>query len=403
MGRTPPACDGAVRRRRALAHPEFSAVAERSVQQHAAPPQLVAALANISQGERFYVSYARDAFNQPNGVNPPSLPSSRGGLYDQYGMVAAATLVSTLRPNLVSELRAGVTRTTIDFLPAWSLYGTSVLPSIGGQPYVLASGLVSNPYNPASSSDPQARLAPLYQVGEKMSWLKGIHNIKAGFDVRFVSVHEYLSFNVMPRVILGTGNVATQNIRTIDGIGPNGATADSLLATLTGSVASITQMFYAPPGRNPQFTAGAYNRRTYRQRELAGFLQDDVRLRRNLLEVGAGSQHCAGFGPALRIELLARFGGSVAAVAHVATLGGGHRILRLPGLVIDVAERGKAAIALDLLQRVGQRLAVPRLRERVVGVEPKHDHGRNQQRDAQQEVLRQSHESQKTSPSPQPL
>ena len=52
MGRTPPARDRAVRRRRALAQPELSAVAQRSVQQHAAPPQLVAALANISHGER---------------------------------------------------------------------------------------------------------------------------------------------------------------------------------------------------------------------------------------------------------------------------------------------------------------------------------------------------------------
>ena len=237
---------------------------------------------NFNERERFFVSYARDAINQPNGVNPPALPTSQGGLYDQYGMVASAALISTLRPNLVSELRAGVTRTTIDFLPAWSLHGDSILPSIGGQPYLLGSGLVSNPYSTSSSADPQARLAPLYQAGEKVSWLKGIHNLKAGFDVRFVSVHEYLSFYVVPRVMLGTGNVATQNIRTIDGIGANGEAADSLLATLSGSVASVTQMFYAPPAGNPRFTPGAYDNRTYRQREMAGYLQDDLRVRRNL-------------------------------------------------------------------------------------------------------------------------
>jgi hypothetical protein len=237
---------------------------------------------NISDKHRLFISYARDANRQPNGVNTAPLPTSLGGLYDQYGMVASTGVISTLRPNLVNEFRAGVTRTTIDFLPPWA-NDKSILPSIGNQPYLLSLGNgLTNPYSTATSADPQARLAPVYQIGNKVSWLHGIHNIKAGYDVRFVSVHEYLSFNVVPRVTLGVGNVGTQNILTIPGIGQNGTAAGNLLATLSGTVASVTQLFYAPPGKNPQFVPGAYNSHNYRQREMDGFVQDDLRLTRNL-------------------------------------------------------------------------------------------------------------------------
>jgi hypothetical protein len=197
-------------------------------------------------------------------------------------MVASTGVISTLRPNLVNEFRAGVTRTTIDFLPAWAIESKSILPSIGNQPYLLNMSVVTNPYSTSTTADPQARLAPVYQLGDKVSWLHGIHNVKAGFDVRFVSVHEYLAFNVVPRVTLGVGNVGTQNILTIPGIGQNGTAAGTLLATLSGSVSTVTQLFYAPPGQNPQFVPGAYNSHNYRQRELDSFVQDDIRVARNL-------------------------------------------------------------------------------------------------------------------------
>ena len=236
---------------------------------------------NIEPGERFFISYARDALNQPNGVNPPSLPILEG---------------RALRP-----VRHGGRRTDFHAAPQsgertarrchphhhrlsarLDALRQAVLPSIGGQPYVLGSGLVTNPYSPASSSDPQARLAPLYQASEKVSWLKGIHNIKAGFDVRFVSVHEYLSFNVMPRVILGTGNVATQISAPSTASAATARLPTACWPRFQARWPPLRRCSTRPPHSIRSSRPGPTNSRTYRQRELAAFIQDDLRLRRNL-------------------------------------------------------------------------------------------------------------------------
>ena len=52
--------------------------------------------------------------------------------------------------------------------------------------------------------------------------------------------NSFHAFNVIPRVTLGTGNVGTQNITTIAGIGANSTLASNLLTTLAGSVGSTT-------------------------------------------------------------------------------------------------------------------------------------------------------------------
>jgi hypothetical protein len=80
-----------------------------------------------------------------------------------------------------------------------------------------------------------------------------------------------------------------------------------------------------------------------------------------------------------------RLGHRVAPVAHIATLGCRHRILCLPELVVAVLQSLETAVRFDLLQRIGQRLAIARLREGVVCIEPEHGDGADQQRKAKQQ------------------
>ena len=72
----------------------------------------------------------------------------------------------------------------------------------------------------------------------------------------------------MPRVTLGTGHVASQNINMIAGIGANATAAQNLLATLSGSVSQMVQQLYSPGGSNPQFTPGVYNEHWWQSREM---------------------------------------------------------------------------------------------------------------------------------------
>ena len=115
------------------------------------------------------------------------------------------------------------------------------------------------------------------------------------------------------------------------------------------------------------------------------------------LEIGAGGQHGARLGAALGVKRLVRLRRCVAAVADIAALGLLHRVLRIAGAVVGVAKAVEIAAALDLRQRVGQGLAVARLRERVVGVEHKHRHRRDEQDETQDQFRGDGHGFQMTS------
>ena len=90
-----------------------------------------------------------------------------------------------------------------------------------------------------------------------------------------------MSFNVVPRVTIGTGNAAIPaSFNTLFGNNATGAT--SLLNNLAGSVGAETQEYYSPGGKNPQFIAGSNLQHTWRHRDFGTYIQDDIKLRKNL-------------------------------------------------------------------------------------------------------------------------
>jgi len=134
----------------------------------------------------------------------------------------AAQLTSTLQPNLVNEAYIGVSCNSVQFHAPWtadSATQANTLPSVTGVPYILNLGSeVTSPIGTSTSEDPQGRLQGTYLAGEKISWLRGKHAIKVGFEFRNVVTNSFVSFNVVPRVTLGVASSAgTQNINTISG------------------------------------------------------------------------------------------------------------------------------------------------------------------------------------------
>ena len=239
---------------------------------------------NFSQSERLTISYNHDYENNPNGNDAQQYPTSVPGAYVQHSTVGSLALISTLSPSMVNEARIGVQRAHLEFEAPWtaSSQGISLLPSIGGVPYIISLNGPTSPYTTGTGEDPQGRITPVYQASDKLSWLRGRHALKAGIELRLVDENSFHAFNVIPRVTLGTGNVGTQNITTIAGIGANSTLASNLLTTLAGSVGSLTQMFYSPGGTNPQYLPFGQEQHTWDTHEWGTYFQDDIKVRNNL-------------------------------------------------------------------------------------------------------------------------
>jgi len=242
---------------------------------------------NFNERERFSLSYSHDTENDPNGFDGQPYPTSPVGVYTDTGTVVSAQLTSTLQPNLVNEAYIGISRNSVQFHAPWTASGAtqaSTLPSLDNVSYILNLGSeVTSPLGTSSSEDPQGRLQGTYLAGEKISWLRGKHAIKAGIEFRNVITNSFVSFNVVPRVNLGIAATAgTQNINTITGIGANATQAGNILGTLAGSVGSENQQFYSPGGANPQWISGENAQHTWHNREWGTYIQDDIKLRDNL-------------------------------------------------------------------------------------------------------------------------
>jgi hypothetical protein len=194
---------------------------------------------------------------------------------------ASLNLWSNLGPSLLNEFRAGVLRPWLRYYSSWETEkGKTLIPTAGGYPYGLDFSLVTDPIN--LSDDPVGRISPLYQFTDNLTWIRGKHSFKGGFEIRFSSSNGFNSANVLPRVVLGTGTTNVQGLDTIPGIGTNLANAISMLNELSGSVSSMTQALHSPGGSNPQYVPGEVKQRTWKRREMSVFFKDDIKLSRNV-------------------------------------------------------------------------------------------------------------------------
>jgi hypothetical protein len=236
---------------------------------------------NINSLQRVTFTYNRETQNIMNGFLPQVFPQSIGGNLVAHVSVLSFALTSTLRSNLLNEFHTGYQRPHPSVEAPWDSAGTSLLPHLGAQPYLINFGpLVANPID--TSNDAQGRISPVYLYGDNISWLKGKHAFKGGVELRFVSDNSLFPSDIIPRVTLGPGSVALQNFSSIPGIGQNQAFAERLLSVLSGSVASVSQSFNSPGGPSPVYLPGEQNQRTWKKRELSLFFKDDFKVTRNL-------------------------------------------------------------------------------------------------------------------------
>ncbi len=300
---------------------------------------------NFNSTHRATFSYDYEKGAQPNGFLAQQYPNGQGGDVKSRDSLFSLGVTSTLRSNLLNELRLGALRPRLRFNAPWELAGTEFLPRVGTQPFVPDFGTVTDLID--VSNDPQGRITPVYVYSDSLTWLKGKHAFKAGGELRFASTNGFNSFDVMPRAVIGTGGTPFQNINTIPGIAQNLTGAQNLLNDLTGTLGSLVQALNSPGGANPAFLAGEGKQRVWKSREYGFFFKDDYKVT-----------------AALTLNLGVRYDwfsvpwdGNGRAVALV---GGSQSIFGLSGTTFgDIFQPGRSAGSLTQFELVGGRSPNP--------------------------------------------
>jgi hypothetical protein len=228
----------------------------------------------------------------------PIWPGGYYGIINQVPRVYTGSLVSTLSPTLLNELRVGYRKSSYI---SWSSFerpdaigqeaARNVL-STNGLPYIPKSSLYPEHFLPFNFASTRASYSPIYDYVDTLSWTKGKHAVKFGGEVRFQNSDGWNSEYLIPYVFLGAGATPVSGLDSgsVVGIGQNQALAQQILLDLSGSVDRIQQGFSISGSKDPVFLDyrdEKQKKRDYHQRDWTAFIKDDWKLRPNLtLNVG---------------------------------------------------------------------------------------------------------------------
>ncbi len=241
----------------------------------------------------FVLNYQKYYAN-PDGVNGilpivagtgTVLGSPDSGGTRRISFSGTTSLRSSWTPSLTSEIRYGLTGGN-------SIFRDEITPSLykrwNGYAPVFTGTYFSNPYTTATNS---RRNSPVKQLSANFTWTKGSHVINFGGNFDQINLWQQSNgTQVVPTITLGvaTGDPLA-NAFTLTTLPNSTATqrteAQQLYAILTGRVSAITRSLSLDPETKKYSNTGAIDR--LRQREIAFYLQDSWRVRRNLT-VNAG-------------------------------------------------------------------------------------------------------------------
>jgi len=228
-------------------------------------------------------------------------PGGYNGVVSRKPRVVTGSLVSTLSPTIVNEFRIGTRK---NWTYSWASFwrpdevgdeARKALPTHGGTPFIpqqaiLTNNIITGFGGPAT----RGQSSPLYNYGDTLSWTKGKHAFRSGFEARFTSSAGFNGSDnpdwyKFPLVTVSNPAVPVTGISTISGlVGTNVTTAQNLLLDLSGSVsgASLSNGFNVKSASEQTFQP--VNRfKDFHQNEWGVFFKDDWKVRPNLtLNVG---------------------------------------------------------------------------------------------------------------------
>jgi len=259
---------------------------------------------NISQRHKFNVAFSNEHLNSTTGRAAYPADTQYSGITYRKPMVITSSLVSTLTPNIVNEVRFGLRRSDSLTQYPWDHPDTqdevlAFLPKAsGGAPFqgtpntgtgATAINLRNNVVNQVAGNT-NGNKSPLWTLADSLSWTKGKHSYKGGAELRLSRSWGINSASALPTVTNGAGNNGVTGIETsaFPGlIGNNLTYARNLLLDLNGSVGSVTQAFILnDPGwtdfRGFGEPDGYFKERQWNQNEWSAFFKDDWKVRPSL-------------------------------------------------------------------------------------------------------------------------
>jgi len=225
---------------------------------------------------QFRFDLPNDPFNDLD-ARFPGLP---GMGQESTRRLGSASWRANLTPTITNEVRFGGQWAPVDFTTQETFQrGHQILFSDAGL------GEVDLFENPIQNFMPQGRNAPVYDLLENMSWVKGNHTFKFGGNYRRLSVDQFDEGGTVPAYILGFGTGNTDPLTA--GLFPGGisgddlATASELLGILGGFIRTSEQTFNVT-SRTSGFVQGAREDRLIKQNFFGIFAGDTWRLTPNL-------------------------------------------------------------------------------------------------------------------------
>jgi hypothetical protein len=250
---------------------------------------------NANHKATFSGTWERDSA-ETSQAGLTSWPGGYDGLVSRAPRVITGSLVSTLSPRIVNEFRLGQRKAwNYSWSSIWrpdsvGVAARAVLPTHAGKAFYPTQALIgSNIINSVSGAATRGQQSPLTDFSDTLSWTKGKHAFRAGFDMRFTSSAGFNGsdnpdFYTIPLVTVSAGSNPVQGISTVSGlIGTNITTASNLLLDLSGSVGDIT-VSNGFNVINPTDTSFSAQTRTkdYHQNEWSAFFKDDWKFRSDL-------------------------------------------------------------------------------------------------------------------------
>ena len=222
-------------------------------------------------------------------------PGGYNGTISRKPHVLTASVVSTLSPNLLNEFRMGARK---NWTYVWASFlrpdaegdaARAILPQQNGIPFIPQHNvLTNNIITGFGGASTRGQTSPLYNFSDTLSWTKGKHAFKGGFELRLTSSRgfngsEDPSLYAMPLVAVGASGVPVSGISTIPGIGGNQTLAQNILTDLAGSVSNVTlsNAFNVVSSDDMTFKPQA-RIKDFHQNEWGVFFKDDWKFRNDL-------------------------------------------------------------------------------------------------------------------------